>query len=338
VSEEQLSLSSKIFSEISQGYSHFNLKRQDFFLKHFSLADHFSLNSNKSVFEKEALALGLEREYDQVKFAIQEGWWSRENEEKIKAFRKTISNLHKTKEKLAYKSQKESVAAQIKKFEAILMSLFRERSGFVLYTVESYAEKRAQEEFFKKVLFKDPGLTQPFFSFSEDPYEEQDTEFIEELSIEINKISINLSHDNIKKVAASGFFQNMIFLADTSYDFWGKPVCNCSKYQNDLLLYGKSYRNFVRGQAENGKPLNEDITSDPEKLISFIENYNPNNKKPLSKKNKSENMVSSYVGATKEDLQDLGVKVEKIKGQSLLEMAKNSGGIIEKDQYLKARG
>lgn len=336
MSDEDFALYSQIFTDISLGYSSFILNGKKFFVKHFTLPEQFSLNSGRKIFLEDAASLGLERETDQVKFSIEQGWWSKENEEKIAAFRKTVTNLRKTREKLLYKSQKDSIDVQIKKFEAMLVSLLHDRSGFIIYSCDSYADKKIQEEFFRRILFKDKDLLEPWFNDPED-FEGLDADFVENLYLEINKISLSFKLDNIKRVAASGFFQNLIFLADTSYEFWGKPVSECSKYQNDLLLYGKSYRNFVKNQAENGKALSEDIISDPEKLISFIENYNPNSKKPVGKKTKSENAVSSYVGATKEDLKELGVKVEKVKGLSLLDMAKKSGGIIEKDQYLKAR-
>ena len=43
------------------------------------------------------------------------------------------------------------------------------------------------------------------------------------------------------------------------------------------------------------------------------------------------------VGATKEDLDKLGVKVEKLKGKSLLQLAQEKGGTLEKSDYFAAR-
>ena len=48
-------------------------------------------------------------------------------------------------------------------------------------------------------------------------------------------------------------------------------------------------------------------------------------------------MVSSTVGATQDDLNKLGVKVEKLKGKSLLELANEKGGTLEKSDYFAAR-
>jgi hypothetical protein len=51
----------------------------------------------------------------------------------------------------------------------------------------------------------------------------------------------------------------------------------------------------------------------------------------------SSTRVTGHVGATQSDLKDLGVKVEKIGGKSLLQLAEESGGTLEKSEYLNAR-
>jgi len=53
--------------------------------------------------------------------------------------------------------------------------------------------------------------------------------------------------------------------------------------------------------------------------------------------NKGDNAVSSYVGASADDLEKMGVKIEKIKGKSLLDLAREKGGTLEKSDYLKVR-
>jgi len=336
VLDENTSYYTKIFSDICRGYSSFTLKDKVYFIKHLTLAEQFALSSNYQIYENKAKALGLFSEKDQINFAVEQGWWSIENEEKTNFFRKVITNLKKTREKLVYKSQKEAVDAQIKQNEAMLLAFLKQRNDLLVYTTENYINKKIQEELFKLVLFKDSSLKECCYC-DNDLYEEEDIDLISEIAIEVEKAAVFLKNDSIKRVAASGFFQNLIFLSETAHEFWGKPVTQCSKYQIDVLLYGKSYRNFIRGQAESGKALHEDIVSDPEKLISFVENYNPNSKKPF-KKTKGENAVSSYVGATQEDLKDLGVQVEKVQGHTLLDLARKSGGVLEKDDYLKARG
>jgi hypothetical protein len=174
-------------------------------------------------------------------------------------------------------------------------------------------------------------------AFDNEDYYYLPIEDVDKIREAYNNTSIIFSFKELKLIAASGFFQNLIYLNDDALGFWGKPASTCTKYQIDLLVYGKMYKNLIKNYAENGKPINDEILEDPEKFIEWIENQSntPNLK---SKKQKSgKNVVSSYVGATKDDLNSLGVKTEKIRGKSLLELAAEKGGVLDKDDYLNLR-
>jgi hypothetical protein len=97
------------------------------------------------------------------------------------------------------------------------------------------------------------------------------------------------------------------------------------------------YRNFIKNRAEIGKAIPDEILSEPEKFVSFIDGQQNGKQGSIKKNRDANNNVSSYVGATNDDLKDMGVKIEKIKGKSLLQLAKENGGIIEKNDYLSAR-
>ncbi|MEY4370992.1 MAG: hypothetical protein RIQ48_708, partial [Pseudomonadota bacterium] len=148
-----------------------------------------------------------------------------------------------------------------------------------------------------------------------------------------------LSQLNIKTAAGSGFFQNLVYLNEDAFSFWGEPTYKCSKYQIDLLLYGKMYKYFIKNQAEMGKSIPEEVLSSPAKFVEYVDNYQSEDSKTVksSSKSNSKNAVSNPVGATSEDLKKMGIKVEKFGGKSLLELAKEKGGILEKNDYLNAR-
>jgi len=65
---------------------------------------------------------------------------------------------------------------------------------------------------------------------------------------------------------------------------------------------------------------------------------NKNTYSASSSQSSSGTAVSSFVGATKEDLKEMGVRVEKVKGgKSLLQLARENGGVMQKHEYLNAR-
>lgn len=325
----------EVYSEIVDGFSIITFKKAELYVKHHSLRDSFCYLSRYNQYVKDAENMGLRPEADVVKDAINNGWWSKGNEEKISLLKVTNRNLHKTQQKLVLESQKASIDSSIEKNEFILASLLKERSSIVGYTAEQYANSKYEEFILEKSIFLDPEFKQSFFENLDD-YDEIDEGELYEIKISYNSTNQKLSLKNIKLLAASGFMQNLSFSCEESWCFWGKPIHKCTKNQNDLFLYSKIYRNVIKSNAEVGKPIHEEILSSPEKFVAFTE------KKSLGSNDKkrakgAQNTVSSYVGATNDDLKNLGVKVEKLGGKSLLQMARENGGVMEKNDYLGVR-
>lgn len=329
----------RIYSEITNSYSKIEINNTLFYFKHPSFAEYFSIYSNYEIILEDAKKRGLSTEKEQLDIAISEGWWTTEKESQISIFRKTIDNLIKTKNKLVLPSQKESINSQIKRNEAILMTFVKERKEIIRYTAEEYTNQRFLDETVIISTYKNKELTDR--AFNNDDYYNLSDEYVEKIrDAHSNNLQI-FSPKNLKLIAASGFFQNLIYLNDDSFGFWGKPSSLCTKYQIDLLIYGKMYKNLIKNYAENNKPIQEDILADPEKFIEWVENQSNNgpinSRKQSSKSGKGNNTVSSYVGATKEDLNKMDIKIEKLRGKSLLELASENGGILEKSDYLNAR-
>jgi hypothetical protein len=330
----------RIYSEICNGFSTDVIEKSTVYFKHPTIAEHFSTYSNYDIFIKEGRKKGLQTEKEKIEEAIDGKWWTSEKESRINFLKKTIQNLFKTRDKLLYPSQKIEIEKQIKQNEAILITYTKERREIVSYTLEDYANSKLTEELLIFFTFKNKDFTERLFS-SRDEYYSLTDGHVEKIKNSFDTYSQVFNNDNIRKIAACGFFQNLVYLNEDAYSFWGKPTTECTKYQIDVLLYGKMYKNMVRNYAENGKPIPEEILNDSDKFVEWTDNQSREpGIKSRNKKSKtgSSNMVSSTVGATKEDLDKLGVKVEKLKGnKSLLELAEEKGGTLEKSDYFKAR-
>lgn len=330
----------RLYTEIVNGFSTKEINKKKFYFKHPSIAEHFSIYNNYELLLESSKKRGLPTEKEKIQEAIDGGWWSGAKESEIAILRKTISNLNKTKNKLVLPSQKKSIEIQIKKNEAILLTFLKERKEITNLTAEEYASERFIDEMIILLTYKDPELNIKYFN-NNDFYDLSDRECEEVKNSFTNSTNI-FNNYNIKCIAASGFFQNIVYLNEDAYSFWGKAATKCTKYQIDLLVYGKMYKNLIKSYNEQDKSVPDDIMEDPEKFVSWVDNLkNSSGKQSKTKKNdklsNSKNKVSSFVGATKEDLDQLGVKTEKIKGKNLLELAEESGGVLEKHQYLKAR-
>lgn len=326
----------RIYSEICRGFSKDSIEKSIVYFKHPTIAEHFSTYSNYDVFISDGRKKGLELEEEKINEAIKGGWWTSEKESKINLLRKTVQNLFKTRDKLLYPSQKVEIEKQIKQNEAILITYTKERREIVGYTLEDYASSKLTEELLIFFTYKNNEFTERLFS-NRDEYYDLTEGHVEKIKSSFDQYSRVFNNDNIRKIAACGFFQNLVYLNEDANSFWGRPTVQCTKYQIDLLLYGKMYKNMIRSYAENGKPIADQILSDPDTFVEWVDSQSGGSSYKNRKQKSGKNVVSSYVGATQQDLDHLGVKTEKIGGKSLLELAAEKGGQLDKNDYLSLR-
>jgi len=333
----------KIFTEITNGYSQVTIDGKDYFFKHPSQAENFEIYDRYNSIYAFARSRGIQTEEEKVATAIKGGWWTKQKEDEIENLRELNKSLRQTREKLLYPSQKADIDKQITRNERILVFNNKQRSDAVGYTVEHYAGERFQDETIIQVTYKNKELTERLFS-DDNEYYYLSEDIVEKIKKGYNAHSNLITQRSIKCVAACGFFQNLIFVAETKpSDVWGRAATQCTKYQLDLLIYGKIFKNLIKYRAESGTPLSEEVINSPEKLVDVSEHESGGSAtrqetaSVSSSDGQSETKVSSFVGATKEDLKAMGVKVAKIGGKSLLDLAKENGGKLDKGQYLDAR-
>jgi hypothetical protein len=326
----------RIYSEICRGFSKDLIEKSNVYFKHPTIAEHFSTYGNYDAFIGDGRRKGLELEKEKVEEAIKGGWWTSEKESRLNFLRKTVQNLFKTRDKLLLLSQKAEIEKQIKQTEAILITYTKERREIVGYTLEDYANSKLTEELLIFFTYKNSEFTERLFS-NRDEYYDLTEGHVEKIKTSFDQYSRVFNNDNIRRIAACGFFQNLVYLNEDANSFWGTPTVKCTKYQIDLLLYGKMYKNMIKSYAENGKPIADQILNDPDTFVEWSDNQSGSSNYKNRKQKSGKNAVSSYVGATQEDLDHLGVKTEKIGGKSLLELAAEKGGQLDKNDYLSLR-
>lgn len=329
-----------LYNTIALGYSERIIEDESYFFKHPTQAEYFSIYGKYESIINEAKKKGLLDEQEKLDFAIQNEWWTESKEDQYLKIQSTIKNLQKTRSNLILPSQRASIDEQIQKNRYILATFQKERYDVIGYTAESYANDRMYDEMLFILTYKNANLTEKAFTDIEEYYYIPSAS-IERLRNEFIADSNLLSYNSIKKIAACIFFQNMLYITSDCdvLSFWGKSASECTKHQVDLLINGKVFKNAIKNNAENGHAISDDILSNPDKFVQWydLSVQNASSEKNSSSKYNTQSAVSSFVGATKEDLQEMGVKVEKIQGKSLLELAKDNGGVLEKHQYLNAR-
>ena len=110
----------------------------------------------------------------------------------------------------------------------------------------------------------------------------------------------------------------------------GKPVVELNNFQLNLLLYTRIFKSIF----ENNEDIPEKIKKDPKALLDFA-NSSEAREEIKSKMNESSS-ASTIVGATSEDLEELGVT--KSNKNSLHEAAKKKGGSLSMKDLMDLSG
>jgi hypothetical protein len=333
------------YVKICDGYEQILIGGKNCFLKHHHYSDRCILKQR----HKEGIAIaqqnGIRTEGDYLDFYIKKGWWSQSREDEIRTLSSFIENLKKSKEKLILPSQRDQLSATIATEEDKLSFIILEKKSIIPLTAEEYADKYYNKFYLHQSLYKDPEFKE-FFADSELFFnEEMDEESYNDMwACILNSINL-FKIQNIKYMAACGFFQNLLVLAGkelSAIHFYGKPVSCLSINQLDLFSYGASYRRSINNATEK---IPDYVLSDPLNLIDWCEGGSSSSnaarelmdRVPNKNKTRGERSgrISSIVGASSSDYQKLGVGKVASGKSDLLSEAENSGGEMGIGQVVK---
>jgi hypothetical protein len=325
----------KIYTIVSRGYDEINFLDEVFYLKHPRHSDKQALKEkyNEGIFIAQKSGVKTEKEY--LDFFIEKNWWSKSKEDEIRTSKSFIESLNKSKSKLLLQSQKDEVQKTIDSEFDKLNLILNERKSIIPVTAEEYAEKYYNRYYLIYSLFKDAAMQKQVSSdglFFEELSESEYSQLWDKL---FNCLSLT-KIENLKIVAASAFFQNLVILTGADfpiYNFYGKPVIELTCNQIDVFSFGSSYRKLINNTTER---IPEDVLNNPEMLVEWCEkdsssssrtkkllDRSPNQK---NKRGERTGRMSSIVGATASDYKDIGVNESDVGSVDLLSAAKESGG------------
>ena len=327
-----------IFSEIIKGYSKKNIEGiGTLFFKHINNQDSADIDIYNQQFAEKAKSMGLPTEREQEAYLIKEDLWEESKNKKIIELEKFIANLKVTKSKLFIKSQIDQIGKEIDKNDAELKALKHERKDLIGFTVEDYTFKKINEYYMYVSLFRDESLKERFFK--EADYEELDNKEIMTLIKNYNDVTSKFNDHNLKKISLMAHFTNIFHLSkDDPFIFYGKPLVELIFYQIELFSYGRYFKNIL-SNAKTKPP--QYLMEDPDGLIEWFEG-SKNVDEVLNKNSKvaqKDNVATSIVGASNEDLKRLGVKTESNGTDiDLAKEAAKKGGKLNMEDLIKLHG
>jgi hypothetical protein len=208
--------------DIFNGYSSLVFDGEYLFLKHFCLRDQYNISKVYVEYLEIAKKRGLELESATYQKLIDAKEWTEDDELQIMQLKKYVSNLKTTKSKLLLPSEKENHQKLIDEEEKKLNNLINKKNELLGVTAENFANKMANEEFLRLLIFKDRNLKK--VKFSRNDFGELRNEQVIELTNKYADISKALNDDAIQDIILQDFFNVYFSYCENAKDFFGKPI------------------------------------------------------------------------------------------------------------------
>lgn len=292
----------KIFVDICNGYSVGQWNNYDIYIKHLSILETVELNDFYEKNIEIAQKNGIKKRQERLDWLNEKGLWGKVEEQELDKQKDYIDNLTKTKERLFISSQIKIHQKLLDEESAKLNKLLNKKESLIGSTAEKIADQKVQFYYMYISFYKEKLLNNRFFT----------KEYIDSLDDEESfnllgfyiKIIEKFGNKNIEKIAISNFFTNSFYICgDNIKDFFGKPIYLLTNYQSNLLSYGLYFKNIISSNPD----LPDNIKDDPEKIKDFIrKNRNLDQALKYTKPGQRVGLV----GASKQDIEDLGGKVD----------------------------
>ena len=319
--------------DILRGYSKAHIKKfGHFYFSHLNLFTSEDIDEKKLEYENHAKTRGVPTEEEKLEQLKEDDLWSDARSDEIKDSQSVIKSLMVTKTKFVLKADIDNIQKQIEDEEKKLIEALNKKEELLGYTVETYAVKKINEFFIYSTSFIDKELKTKLFT--EEDFEELHEQDVQSLVLEYNNVTSCFGDKNMKRIALSGFFLNSFYMCkDNPFTFYGKPVVHLSFNQNELFSLGRYFKNILSELKHDPAP---EVMDDPDKLIEMF-NVSKNSEK--IKEKMSESDATSVVGATKEDLERMGIVSPHEDGAvSLSKAAAEKGGSLEMEDLMKLHG
>lgn len=311
----------KLLKEISDGYSSFFINEKKRYIKHQSTDDLVDFDDVYEMYLNRAISKGLPTEKEILEELKEEGEWTEKDEAEIESQSFYVESLIKNKKNIALKSALDQVNKQIKEGEDKLNELKNKRQSLITNSADQYALNRANDFYIFNSFYKDEKLENRLYTQEE--FEYASTKEVTDLVGIYNKFHSNFNEENIQHLAIQDFYKVYYHFSENSIDFFGKPILELTNFQLSLILYTRIFKNIF----EQNEDIPERLKKDPAGLLDYA-NSSESREKLKNQFNEKSSGASTIVGATKEDMAELGMDVG---GKSLNDMAKEKGSLSMKD-------
>ncbi len=290
------------FSDICKGYSLLNYEGSLFYIKHITHHDQVDVESYYDSMYELAVRRGLPTEKDKLEWLDKNKVWTRADNDKLNTQRVYVDNLEKSKKNYPIKSQLDQHKKLLEEEKINLAKMIHKKNSLLGLTCELFAARRESDYYIYLSLYKDNKLLTPVFT--RDEFSNLTDLELDNLSEAYTSITNRFNIQNIKKISIATFFLSYYLLcADNPTHFFGKPLCELTYNQLNLLSYAGYFNRILSSLPA----VSDDIRNDPDKLEEFYA-MAQKAKETISKTGDKSGGMTSFTGGTKADYDALGVK------------------------------
>jgi len=317
-----------LFNEIVDGFSAYYVGEEKRYIKHQSNSDLVDFDQVYQMHFDRAKSRGLPSEQEILEELEKEGVWNKSDQAKIDAQLFYVKSLHKNKKNIYLSSAIKTINNQIKEAELKLKKLTEQKSSLISNSCDSYALNRANDFYMFNSFYKTKDLDEPLYTQEE--FENTNTREVTNLVRTYNSFHEKFSEKNIQNLAVQDFYKIYYSFSESTMDFFGVPVVKLNNFQLNLLIYTRIFKNIF----ETNDDLPDKIKKDPEALLDYANSSKA--REEVKSKMSNSSAGSTIVGATKEDLEDLGMDLSS--GKSLESEARKKGGELSMKDLMDLNG
>ena len=319
----------RALKEIIDGFSGYYVGEKKRYIKHQSISDVVDFELVYDLHFEKAQKRGLPTREEIFDTLIKEGMWSKADDAKIEKHQFYVESLIKNKRNLYLKSATDQMNKQIEEAEAELSVMLMEKEELCANSCDKYATNRANDYYMFSSFYKDPGLSDPLYTQEE--FENIEPSKVTEIIRVYNKFHESFSETHIQDLVLQDFYKIYYSFSESCIDFFGIPIVKLNNFQLNLLIYTRIFKNIF----DQHDDIPEKIRKDPAALLDYAGSAEA--REELKKKMESDaGGGSSVVGATQEDLEQLGLSSGR--SQTLTDAAESKGGSLSMKDLMDLSG
>lgn len=315
--------------EIIDGSSTAFIKDKRVFIKHKNVSDVVDYEIVYDNLFERAKSKGLPTDEEILEDLDAGEIWTKDDEEYIVTQKSFIEGLQLSKSSLFIESAIKSINRQLEEAQADLAIHLSKKQSLVQNSAETYATNRANDYYILRSFFKDKDTQEPLYT--EEEFEYLDRVTLAEVIQRYNEFNGKFSEEQIMELVVQDFYKIYYSFSETATDFFGKPVAKLTNFQLNLLIYTRIFKNIF----EQHKDIPEKINKDPNALLDFASS-SESREKAKSQLNKENSAGASVLGATKEDMETLGLNTDTQK--TMTQAAKEKGGSLSMKDLMNLNG